>query len=70
MFTEQRVTREANLIARQFERLGAEPAAQATAHHINTFWAPLLKSSLLGEARKHADHFSPIAKRAVCILAD
>ena len=69
MFTEQRVTREANLIARQFECLGAEPAAQATAQHIQTFWAPLLKSSLLGEAREHADGFSPIAKRAVGILA-
>src|SRR6188768_2649238 len=47
MATAQHVIREANLIARQFECLGPTRAAEATAAHILTFWAPLLRKELL-----------------------
>ena len=68
MATEQRVIREANLIARQFECLGAGPAAVATADHIRRFWAPLLRTVLLEEACDHLEHFSPIARHAIAML--
>jgi len=68
MATAQHVTREINLIARQFECQGAEKAAMATADHIKKFWAPLLKSALLNEARINGDLFSPIARNAFAIL--
>jgi hypothetical protein len=69
MTTAQRVTREINLIARQFECLGAERAAQATADHIRKFWAPLLKTTLLSEANSHRDRFSPAASQAIQLLS-
>lgn len=69
MATAQHVTREVNLIARQFECLGADRAAAATADHIRKYWAPLLRSILLAEARGHAERLSPIAREAIDLLA-
>jgi hypothetical protein len=69
MKTADRVTRQINLIARNLECLGADEAAVATAEHIRRFWAPLLKSMLLAEARSHGERFSPIARNAVALLA-
>ena len=66
--TADHVTREANLIARQFECLGADRAADATADHIRRFWAPLLKSRLVVEGRDHAERLSPIARHALAKL--
>ena len=62
------VTRECNLIARNFAILGAEPAAAATADHIRRFWAPQLRSSLLEQAAAHPSRFSPIASDAIAVL--
>ena len=68
MLVEKRVVREANLISREFACLGAQRAAEATAAHIRTFWAPLLRTALVGEARAHSELFSPIARHAVDLL--
>jgi formate dehydrogenase subunit delta len=64
----KRVTREANLIARNFECWGAQAAAAATADHIKRFWAPQLRAALSEDARAHHDGFSPIARNAVLML--
>jgi hypothetical protein len=66
--TAERVTREANLIARNLECLGAETAAAATADHIRKFWAPLLRSTVIEQARAHRDRFSVIARDAIARL--
>jgi formate dehydrogenase subunit delta len=68
MTTAERVVREANLIARNFECLGRERAGTATAEHIARFWAPLLKDTLFSEAEAHHDRFSPIALDAIVSL--
>lgn len=65
MATAERVIREANLIARQFECLGPTRAVEATATHIRTFWAPLLRMVLLEQVREHGERFSSIAAQAV-----
>jgi hypothetical protein len=70
MATAQRVTREANLIARQFECLGEEAASSATANHVRLFWAPLLRAELKSVARAHPERFSSIARKAVSALQD
>jgi hypothetical protein len=70
MATAQRVTREANLIARQFECLGEEAASAATANHVRLFWAPLLKAELKSAAGAHPELFSSIAQKAVSALRD
>jgi hypothetical protein len=66
--TAEQVTRDANLIARNLECLGATDAATATADHIRKFWAPLLRSTLLVQARAHGDRFSPIVSDAIALL--
>lgn len=68
MATAEHVTHEINLIARQFECLGADRAASATAEHIRRFWAPLLRSTLVAEAHCHTERFSPIAQKAIGLL--
>lgn len=67
--TAERVTREANLIARNLACHGDETAAAETADHVGRFWAPLLRATLLEQARAHPERFSPVAKRAIAILA-
>lgn len=66
--TGDHVTHEINQIARNFECLGEETAASATADHVELFWAPLLKEALAGQARTHPDAFSPIANKAIALL--
>jgi formate dehydrogenase subunit delta len=66
--TARRVTREANLIARNFACLGASAAAAATAAHIQRFWAPQLRATLLAQARSHPARFSSIASDAVAMM--
>ena len=68
MATAEHVICEINLIARQFECRGAAGGALATADHVRKFWAPLLKSTLLAEARSHAERLSPIARTAIGLL--
>jgi formate dehydrogenase subunit delta len=68
METAKHVTREINLIARNFECLGHALASLATAEHIRRFWAPLLKAELATAAAAHPDRFSPIALDAILAL--
>ena len=63
-----RVSRGANLIARNLECLGAKAAAEATADHIRTFWAPQLRATLLAQAQANSQMFSPIAREAIAML--
>jgi predicted nucleic acid-binding Zn ribbon protein len=69
METVKHVTREINLIARNFACLGVEAASQATAEHVRRFWAPLLKTALASAATAHPESFSPIAREAIRALA-
>ena len=66
--TAARVTREANLIARNLACHGPAIAASETAEHIRRFWAPPLRTTLLEQARSHPDRFSPIAGQAIAML--
>lgn len=66
--TADQVTRDANLIARNLECLGARTAAAATADHIAKFWAPLLRATLFEQARSHPERFSAIAGEAIQLL--
>jgi formate dehydrogenase subunit delta len=68
METTDRVTREINLIARNFECLGDETASSATADHVRRFWAPLLKAALRSAFGAQPDQFSPIALQAIAAL--
>lgn len=68
MQTTDRVTREINLIARNFECLGDEKASAATADHVLRFWAPLLKAALRSAFGAQPDQFSPIAQQAIAAL--
>jgi hypothetical protein len=64
------VTREANLIARNLECLGAQVAAKRTAEHIGRFWAPQLRATLFEQARNHPERFGPIAGEAIAMLRE
>jgi hypothetical protein len=68
METTDRVTREINLIARNFECLGDKTASAATADHVRRFWAPLLRAALRSAFGAQPDQFSPIARQAVVAL--
>lgn len=65
METANRITRDINQIARNFARLGEEPASLATADHVRRFWAPLLKAELASAFGTQPGRFSPIARRAI-----
>jgi formate dehydrogenase subunit delta len=66
--TADQVTRDANLIARNLACLGTTRAAWAMADHIRRFWAPLLRTTLIAQARSHPDSFTPIATEAISQL--
>ena len=66
--TAARVTREANLIARNLACHGAATAASETADHIRRFWAPQLRTALFEQVRAHPDRFLPIACEAIGLL--
>ena len=66
--TADHVTYEINQIARNFQCLGQETAAQATAEHIELFWAPNLKEALADQVRAHPEAFSEVANRAIALL--
>lgn len=68
MQTTDRVRREINLIARNFECLGDSKASAATADHVLRFWAPLLKAALKSAFRAQPEQFSPIARQAIVAL--
>lgn len=66
--TAARVTREANLIARNLACHGEAAAAAETAEHIRRFWAPQLRSTLFEQARAHPERFSEISWEAITML--
>ena len=67
--TSDHVTYEINQIARNFECLGQERAATATAEQVQLFWAPLLRAPLASQARTHPNAFSAIACQAIALLS-
>ena len=69
MRTAEHVTREINLIARNFECLGDKEASAATADHVRRFWAPLLRAELQSVFDTHPERFSAIARNAIVALA-
>jgi formate dehydrogenase subunit delta len=66
--TRERVTYQVNQIARNFDVLGQEEAAAATASHIRSFWAPYLRWVLQREFDRDQGQFSPTAQAAVMRL--
>ena len=64
MSTDQRLAYMADQIARNFEAIGHDKAATATADHIAKFWDPRMKARIAALT----DSLGPIAARAVAIL--
>ncbi len=62
--THARLIYMANQIARNFEALGHDAAATATADHIAQFWDPRMKAAIAGDE----DDLSPTAAQAFAIL--
>ena len=67
--TAAHVTYEVNLIGRNHACLGPHAAAAATAEHIERFWSPLLRTSLLAQARRHPEAFNSVARAAIAMLS-
>jgi hypothetical protein len=64
--TETAVVRMANQIAANVPDRRA--AAQQTAAHIRSFWAPSMIDELLAEAHRYPAELSPVAQSALDIL--
>lgn len=64
--THQRLIYMANQIARNFQAIGHDAAARATADHIAQFWDPRMKAGLAGDE----PDLSPTAARALAILRE
>lgn len=62
----ERLVYMANQIARNFEAIGHETAAKATADHIASFWDPRMKAQIFA----NRDGLSPLAARAIAILSE
>lgn len=62
----ERLVYMANQIARNFEAIGHDAAAKATADHIASFWDPRMKAQIFA----HRDGLSPTAGRAIALLAE
>ena len=64
MNTQDRLVYLANQIARNFEAIGHDAAARATADHIAHFWDPRMKAAIAGDEAGLSD----TAARAFAIL--
>jgi hypothetical protein len=62
----ERLVRMANQIAASVP--DRDRAAEETAAHIRSFWAPSMIDDLLVEAHRYADRLSPVASEALTIL--
>jgi len=66
----ERLVYMANQIARNFETLGPEAAAKATADHIASFWDPRMKAQIFACLEEGASDLSPTARSAIAHLHD
>ena len=64
MSTDQRLAYMADQIARNFEAIGHDKAAAATADHIAKFWDPRMKARIT----HLTDSLGPVAARAIALL--
>jgi len=60
----------ASQIARNFETMGADGAARATADHIASFWDPRMKAQAFARLGEADNGLSPIAAQALAVLRD
>jgi formate dehydrogenase subunit delta len=60
----------ANQIARNFEAIGHEAAAQATADHIASFWDPRMKALIFAHLDQGGGDLAPSAADALRQLRD
>ncbi|MBX5452486.1 MAG: formate dehydrogenase subunit delta [Acidobacteriia bacterium] len=65
----KRLTAMANQIARFFEHRGEEKAAADTADHLRKFWDPRMRREIIAHFMAGGEGLSPIAKKAVALLA-
>lgn len=68
MSNAERLVYMANQIARNFEAIGHDAAAMATADHIASFWDPRMRGQILELAASTEFALGPIAARAVDML--
>jgi formate dehydrogenase subunit delta len=66
MNSQDRLVHMANQIARNFETMGPEKAALATADHIATYWDPRMKAGIFA----YGEGLTPIAAHAIAVLRD
>ncbi len=66
----ERLVYMANQIARNFEALGHETAARATADHIASFWDPRMKARIFGCLDDGSDVLSVTARAAIEFLSE
>ena len=55
----------ANQIARNFDALGHDAAAKATADHIASFWDPRMKERILAYLAEDGSGLAPTARSAI-----
>ena len=64
----ERLVYMANQIARNFEAIGHDAAAAATADHIASFWDPRMKQRLLLLVASDTRDLDPVALSAAALL--
>ena len=67
--TTDRLVYMANQIARNFEAIGHEAAAVATADHIASYWDPQMRQQIFAMADTAMNGLSPSAARAIVLLS-
>lgn len=66
----ERLVYMANQIARNFEALGHEAAARATADHVASFWDPRMKAQIFAFLADGGNDLSATARAAIGHLRD
>lgn len=66
----ERLVYMANQIARNFQALGHDAAAKATADHVASFWDPRMKTQIFAHLAEGGTDLSPAARAAVEHLRD
>ena len=66
----ERLVYMANQIARNFEALGHDAAAKATADHIASFWDPRMKAQIFACLEDGGAGLSPTGRAAIELLRD
>jgi len=60
----------ANQIAQYFAAQPGRTAAVATADHLKSFWTPAMRHAIVAHAVAGAADLSPVAAKAVALLAE